>query len=329
VHGKNIYLCTNCGGNGICGHGRDKRRCNECAHIDAVAAAALDALYEVKKLMAELADLAAELKALVADTRENISHMDKLEASIQEKTSLLAEKNLAIDRAKVTEAARVEKAKDASEARESMHRVGLALVTAAALGPGHIYRELAKLGHEVGQLTLSVAQRLVTMCALSGEMQKDYRDQFIKPLTRRKEEASQLISALQGALAQHGPLAGSDQSSSSRTDTDTDTCIAVDCDHPREQHVPVGDKRCDGCGWHQSATAMFLCTSCVVSVCKDCHGVLNARQARKRSLQCARLIVAVARGFLARRRARRQMDGAGATMQMQTNENQTTPDSEP
>jgi hypothetical protein len=59
---------------------------------------------------------------------------------------------------------------------------------------------------------------------LSDEMQKDYRDKFIKPLIYRKEEASTLISALQGALAQHGPQAGSQQSSSSRTDTDTGAC---------------------------------------------------------------------------------------------------------
>ena len=67
--------------------------------------------------------------------------------------------------------------------------------------------------------------------------------------------------------------------------------LAVDCDHRREQHDPAGDNRCDGCGrgsdWHKSA--MFLCTSskCAVSVCEDCHGVLNARQARSEaSLQC-------------------------------------------
>ena len=78
--------------------------------------------------------------------------------------------------------------------------------------------------------------------------------------------------------------------------------LAVDCDHRREQHDPVGDNRCHGCGrgsdWHKSA--MFLCTfsKCAALVCEDCHVVLNARQAR-------------------------------TTMQMQTNENQTTADSEP
>ena len=178
------------------------------------------------KLIAELVDLTAELKPLAADTSENMKHIDKLEASIKEKTSLIAEKNSAIDRAKVAEAARVEEAKDAREARESTHRVGLALDVAAAKGRLHMEAQLARLCLEVDQLPLAVEQRLVTMHALSDEMQqKHYRDKFIKPLIYQKEEASQLISALQGALAQHGPLAGSHQSSSSRTDTDTDTCM--------------------------------------------------------------------------------------------------------
>jgi len=95
--------------------------------------------------------------------------------------------------------------------------------------------------------------------------------------------------------------------------------LAVDCDHRREQHAPAGDNRCHGCGgsdWHKSA--MFLCTSskCAASLCSDCHGVLNARQTRSEACN-ASSIVAVVRGFLARCRARRQMDGAGATMQMQ------------
>ena len=106
--------------------------------------------------------------------------------------------------------------------------------------------------------------------------------------------------------------------------------LAVDCDHRRQQHDPVGDNRCHGCGrgsaWHKSA--MFLCTSCAVLVCEDCHSVLNARQARSEDCN-ARFIAAVARGFLARREARRQMDGARATLQMQTNDIQTTADSEP
>jgi hypothetical protein len=106
--------------------------------------------------------------------------------------------------------------------------------------------------------------------------------------------------------------------------------LAVDCDHRRDQHVPVSDKRCDGCGrgsdWHKSA--MFLCSKCTVSVCEDCHSVLNARQARSKDCN-ARLIEAVARGFLARRRARRQKDVARATLQMQTNEILTTANSEP
>ena len=110
--------------------------------------------------------------------------------------------------------------------------------------------------------------------------------------------------------------------------------LAVDCDHRREQHGPVSDTRCDGCGrgsdWHKSA--MFLCTSskCAVSVCEDCHSVLNARQARSEACN-ARLIAAVARGFLARREAeaRRQMGGARATTQMQTNAILTSANSEP
>ena len=92
--------------------------------------------------------------------------------------------------------------------------------------------------------------------------------------------------------------------------------LAVDCDHRHEQHDPVSDN--NGCGrgsdWHKSA--MFLCTSskCAVSICEDCHIVLNAQQARSKDCN-ARLIEAVARGFLARREAeaRRQMDGARAT----------------
>ena len=102
----------------------------------------------------------------------------------------------------------------------------------------------------------------------------------------------------------------------------------------REQHGPVSDTRCDGCGrgsdWHKSA--LFLCTSskCAVSVCEDCHSVLNARQARSEACN-ARFIAAVARGFLARREAeaRRQMGGARATTQMQTNAILTTANSEP
>jgi hypothetical protein len=99
--------------------------------------------------------------------------------------------------------------------------------------------------------------------------------------------------------------------------------LAVDCDHRRDQHVPVSDKRCDGCGrgsdWHKSA--MFLCSKCTVSVCEDCHSVLNARQARSKDCS-ARLIQAVARGFLGRRKAK-------ARRQMQTNEILTTANSEP
>ena len=155
---------------------------------------------------------------------------------------------------------------------------------------------------------MEVGQHLEAMNALSGTAQRDYRDKFIWPRIKRQEEASQLISALEDQLAQQGPQAGSHESSSSRMDTETDACIAVDCDHRRDQHDPVGDKRCHGCGWsnwHQSA--MFLCafSECAALVCAVCHGVLNARQER------------------------RQMDGAGATTQMQTNEDQATADSEP
>jgi hypothetical protein len=120
-------------------------------------------LYDLAELEDELAKLKAERGQLTPDTRENVRCMDSPDASISQKTSLIAEKNSAIDRARNVEAARIEDAKEASEARESMHRVGLALVTAAALGPVHIYAELAKLGPEVGQLTLAVAQRLETM----------------------------------------------------------------------------------------------------------------------------------------------------------------------
>ena len=76
--------------------------------------------------------------------------------------------------------------------------------------------------------------------------------------------------------------------------------LAVDCDHRRDQHVPVSDKRCDGCGrgsdWHKSA--LFLCSKCTVSVCEDCHSVLNARQARSKDCN-ARLLEEVAGGYLA------------------------------
>jgi hypothetical protein len=122
-------------------------------------------LYDLAELEDELAKLKAERGQLTPDTRENIRCMDSLDASISQKTSLIAEKNSARDRARNVETARIEEAKEASEARESMHRAGLALVTAAALGPVHINAELAKLGPEVGQFTLAVvAQRLETRC---------------------------------------------------------------------------------------------------------------------------------------------------------------------
>ena len=172
---------------------------------------------------------------------------------------------------------------------EAEWRQSQALAAAAALDRSRTEEKLDQLRVEVDQLSREVDDRRVLMNALSDTREQgDYRNAVIRPLVSRLEDVRKMISALEDQLAQHGPQAGSHESSSSRTDTDTDAWIAVDCDHPRNQHVPVGDKWCDRCGWsncHQSA--MFLCTSCAVSVCADCHGVLNARQAKKRSLQCA------------------------------------------
>ena len=192
---------------------------------------------------------------------------------------MISEKISAIERAREGEAARIIDDKRARETREAEWRQSQALAAVAALDRSQTEEKLDQLRVEVDQLSREVDECRGLMNALSDTREQgDYRNTVIRPLVSRLEDVRKLISALEVQLALHGPQAGRHESSSSRTDTDS--WIPVDCDHPRNQHVPVGVSRCHGCGWsnfHQSA--MFSCASCAVSVCADCHGVLNARQA--------------------------------------------------
>jgi hypothetical protein len=298
VHGRRRSQCKECWGTSICSHGRRRDRCKECGATKAYETVQAFAEYELTELEHDLVKATAERADLLTKrvTTENLNRIDALDTSIEVKRRLISEKKSAIERAREGEAARIIDDKRARETMEAEWRQSQALVAAAALDRSRTEEKLDELRAEVDQLSQKVDDCSVLMNALSDTREQgDYRNEFIRPLVSRLEDVRKLISALEVQLAQHGPPAGSHESSSSRTGTGTDAWIAVNCDHPRDEHVPVGDKRCDGCGkgcgkgsvWHQSA--MFLCTSesCAVSVCADCHGVLNARQARKRSLQCA------------------------------------------